>query len=347
MTSLISVLGVYSAVFSSLGAAADNTDVKPERAVIIAEIDGTPITLGEFEEKRGDFLFQAKSSLYQAEHRALDDFIDDSLLKKAAQRENVTVEQLLQKHVNSLIPKDPPEELLRLYYEGVDTNEPYEAVRPKILDQLRQRRLEKARIAYLQALRSEAHVAIKLSPPRASIPLTNTPIRGEQRAPVMLVEYADYECPYCQQIEPDLRKLETEYKGRISLAYKDVPLPMHSHAQKAAEAARCAGLQSKFWDYHDLLFTTKELDVSALKRHARTLNLDTTAFDKCLDSGKQAETVKSDLTEAQRLQLPGTPSFFLNGRSLGSGIDYVTLRRELDMELAASASRSEQQTRRQ
>jgi protein-disulfide isomerase len=89
------------------------------------------------------------------------------------------------------------------------------------------------------------------------------------------------------------------------------------------------------------------LDVPALKRHARTLNLDTTAFDKCLDSGTQAETVKSDLTEAQRLQLPGTPSFFLNGRSLGSGIDYLTLRRELDMELAASASRSEQQKSRQ
>jgi protein-disulfide isomerase len=347
MIKLISVFGVYSALLVSVAAAADSTAVKPERATVIAEIDGRPITLGEFEEKRSDSLFQAKTSLYQAELRALDEFIDDYLLKAAAKRENVSVEQLLQKHVDSTIAKDPPEEVLRLYFEGVDTNESYEAVRPKILDQLRQRRLEKARIAYVHALRTEAHVAIKLSPPRTDISLTNTPIRGEQRSPVVLVEYADYECPYCQQIEPELKKLEAEYKGKISFAYKDVPLPMHSHAQKAAEAARCAGLQGKYWEYHDVLFTSKELDVPALKRYAGTLNLDTTAFNKCLDSGEQAELVKTDLTEAQRLQLPGTPSFFINGRSLGSGIDYATLRRELDLEVAGSGSRSEQQTGRQ
>lgn len=304
-------------------------------STVIAEIDGAPVTLGELEQKHADTLFQAKSSFYQSQRKALDALIDDSLLQRQAQRESLTVDQLLQKHVNASLPKDPTEESLRVYYEGIETNEPYEAVHDKILEHLRQRRLEKARAAYLQSLRQGAKIAIRLSPPRAVIPLNDTGLRGRHDAPVILVEYADYECPYCQQIEPDLKKLEAEYRGKLSLAYKDVPLPMHSHAEKAAEAARCAGVQGKFWEYHDLLFETKESGVPELKRHARTLDLDPARFDKCLDSGEQADRVKSDLGEAQRLGLVGTPTFFINGRFLGSGISPETLQREVEQELAA------------
>src|SRR5208282_5343363 len=104
-----------------------------------------------------------------------------------------------------------------------------------------------------------------------------------------------------------------EYKGKIAFAFRDVPLPMHSHAQKAAEAAHCAGAQGKFWQYHDMLFSTKQLDLAQLKEHARALNLDGTAFDTCLDSGATADVVKAQLAEGQALHLEGTPSFLING----------------------------------
>jgi protein-disulfide isomerase len=331
-------LGCISLSFVALG---DDAQVVAKGSAVIAEIDGVKLTLSDFERKNASSLFQARNYYYQAERKALDEFIDQYLLEQEAKRENVTVEQLLQRHVKSTLPKDPPEEALRVYYEGVDTNEPYEAVRGNILEHLRQRRLEKARAAYIQSLRRQANVVISVSPPRADIPLKDVPIRGLRNAPVVVVEYADYECPYCQQIDPELTKLEAEYKGKLTFAYKDAPLPMHPHAQKAAEAAHCGGAQGKYWEYHDLLFASKQYEMPNLKQHARTLNLDGAAFDKCLDLGEQAEVVKAQLAEAQRLGLSGTPSFFINGRFLSGAVDYATLRGVVEQELAPAAQPKE------
>ena len=127
------------------------------------------------------------------------------------------------------------------------------------MEKIRQTRLTKAKAAYLKTLRSEANINIRFDAPRAAISLKDTPLRGLPGAPVMIVEYADYECPYCQQIEPTLAKLRAEYGGKLAFAYKDLPLPMHSQAVKAAEAAHCAGAQGKYWEYHDLLLSSKQL----------------------------------------------------------------------------------------
>jgi len=327
------------------GGAATN-DSPPAATAVIAEVDGMKVTLAEVEQKRADELFQARNTYYQAERKALDSYIDEHLLKQAAERENLTVEKLLDRHVSGTLPKDPPEEALRVYYEGVDTSEPYTVVRDKILEHLRQRRLEKARSTYMQSLRNQAKVAISLAPPRADIRLTDTPIRGGENAPVMVVEYADYECPYCQQLEPELKRLAVEYRGKMSLAYKDVPLPMHASAAKAAEAAHCAGVEGKFWEYHDLLFATKELESGKLKEHARTLNLNLPAFNKCLDSGAQAELVKEQLREAQRLGLAGTPTLFINGRILIGTGNYESIRELLEQELGALSGEARQTAKR-
>src|ERR1700730_7897886 len=137
----------------------------------------------------------------------------------------------------------------------------------------------------MQSARSQAKMPSRLSPPRAQVSLKDTPMRGVQDGRVLIVEYADYECPYCQQIQPALDKLEADYKGKLALAYKDVPLPMHSHATKAAEASHSAGVQGKYWEFHDVLGASKQLDLPQLKEHARGLGLNAAAFDKCLDSG--------------------------------------------------------------
>jgi protein-disulfide isomerase len=155
---------------------------------------------------------------------------------------------------------------------------------------------------------------------------------------VTVVEFADYECPYCQQIQPAIAKLQADYKDRIAFVYKDVPLPMHAHAQKAAEAAHCAGDQGKYWEYHDLLFASKQYDVAQLKEHARTLKLDGKAFDQCLDSGAQAERIKTTVAEAQSIGLPGTPGFFINGRFINGAVDYQILQQIIEEELRATSS---------
>ncbi len=326
-----------------ISALAENpVTVTPE--TVIADVNGTKITYGELEAKRAHSLFPVRSNYYNQERGVLENYIDDCLLKQQAQKEGVTVDQLLDRHVKSNLPKDPSDEALHVYYEGVDSKESFESLRPKILDRIRQTRFDKAKIAYLQALRSNANVVVSLPMPRAEIALTSTPVFGDPNSPVKVVEYADYECPYCQQSEPKIEKLRNEYKGKVAFAYKDTPLPMHPHAEKASEAALCAGAQGKYWEYHDELFASKKLEVPDLKTHAQKLNLDTAAFNKCLDSGSQANILKTQLAEEQELGVAGTPHFFVNGRTLGNA-SYEQLKATIDEELAAaSGNQPKQQT---
>ncbi|MBV8709627.1 MAG: thioredoxin domain-containing protein [Acidobacteriaceae bacterium] len=336
----ISLAPLFFSVLA-FSASADNKTVTTE--TIIADVNGTKITYGEFEAKKSQNLLQARNAFYSQERQVLDDYINDYLLKQQAQKEGVTVEQLLDRHVRSTLPKDPSDEALQVYYEGINAQEPFESLRGKILDHIRQLRFDKAKAAYLQTLRSKAKIAVSLPPPRAEIAMTNTPVLGDPNASVMFVEYADYECPVCQQTEPTVAKLKTEYKGKVAFAFKEMPLPMHPHAEKASEAARCAGAQGKYWEFHDQLFASKKLTVPDLKADAQKLNLDTAAFNQCLDSGSEAGVVKTQLTEGENLGIPGTPHFFINGRSMGNA-PYEQLRAAIEEELTAASGNQPKQT---
>jgi protein-disulfide isomerase len=300
----------------------------------LVEVNGQKLVLADLDRKHPGALFQARNSYYEAEKKVIEQFVDEYLLEQQAKKEDLTVAQLLERHVNTTIAKDPSEESLRVYYEGVETTEPYETVRGKIVDALHQRRIAKARAAYLQTLRSEAKVVLRVSPPRAEISLKDTPVRGEPTARVKVVEYADYECAYCQQVQPALEKLEAEFRGKVVFAYKDYPLPMHAGAEKAAEAAHCAEAEGKYWEYHDVLFAKKQLDLGALKGFARDLKLDAGAFDKCLDSGAKAAAVRVHAVEAQSLGLQGTPTIFINGRYFSGALSYEALRDVVQEELS-------------
>lgn len=317
-----------------------------DKNTVVAEVDGAKITLAQFEQQHPAAFFQAQNTFYETQRKVIEEYFNEYLLDRESQKENLTVSQLLEKHVNATIAKDPSDDALFVYYEGLDTGESFDAVKDKIREHLRERRIAKAKAAYMQTLRSHAKMKVTLNPPRAQVSLENTPVRGNANAQVTFIEYADYECPVCQQIQPDLNKLEAEYKGRIAFAYKDVPLPMHPRAQKAAEAAHCAGVQNKYWEYHDLLLTTKELAVPQLKASARQLKLDGTAFDQCLDSGAQSGLVKAQLGEAQALGIEGTPSFFLNGRFYAGALPFDRLKQAVEEELKASELKLQQSAKR-
>jgi len=229
---------------------------------------------------------------------------------------------------------------LKVSYEIVDTDQPYDAVKQKILDHIRETRFNKAKAAYLVKLRSQSNIIIALQPPQANVNLANSILQGSPNAQVVLVEFADYQCPYCQKVHPDITKLKQEFGDKLSIAFKDFPLPMHPYAQKAAEAARCAGVQGKFWEYHDALFNEKKLEVPQLKEQAAALHLDTAAFDKCLDSGEQAAVVAKDYAEGKKLGITGTPSFFVNGHYFSGAVNYTMLREMVHEQMVASAPQS-------
>jgi len=145
------------------------------------------------------------------------------------------------------------------------------------------------------------------------------PALGPEDAPVLIVEFSDYQCPFCARVASEtLPQILEAYEGKIRLVFRDYPLTsIHSNAQKAAEAAECADDQGQFWAYHDILFQNQQaLDVDSLKGYARQLGLDTGAFNECLDSGRYTSEVQNDLAQGQSYGVTATPTFFINGRLL-------------------------------
>ncbi len=309
-------------------------------SAVIAEINGHKVTSGEVEDKEAGKLLQAKYKYYLAERDALDQFIDDQILEMQAKKEGVSLDELFKRHVSSTVP-DPTEDQLRFYYEGVQTDESYESARPKIIDTVHQLRIKKAHDAYIAELRGQYGVVVELNQPKAKVEVGDAPRLGPANAPVQIVEFADYECPYCQKVNDDLGRLREQFGNQVSIVYKDFPLPMHPLAAKAAEAAHCAGDQGKFWEYHDSLFTTKRLQTSDLRQQATNLKLDLPRFEQCLNSGEQTADVKKDAAEGQRLGLQGTPSFFVNGHFMSGAIGYVKLRETVLQELGVDSTKKE------
>jgi protein-disulfide isomerase len=310
-----------------------------EAGKVVAEVDGTKLTMGDYEAKHPTALFHARNVYFQSERKALSDFVDEYLLERQAEREHVTVDQLLEQHVRGTV-KDPSEEALHVFYEGADTPQPYEAVRNQILEQIRQGRFAKAKAAYVKTLRESSNVTLRLEPPRVPVSLKDAALHGSMQAPVTMVEFGDYECPYCKGVEPMLSKLQAQYGPKLAIAYKDAPLPMHNLAKKAAEAAHCAGEQGKYWEYHDRLFSTRQLETPQLKEHARALKLNAEQFDKCLDSGSQSALVDAQLEEAQKFQVEGTPTFFINGRLYSGAFTVEQFSAVINEELGAVAAGS-------
>ena len=151
------------------------------------------------------------------------------------------------------------------------------------------------------------------------IDLEGRPVLGPADAPVTIVEYTDYGCPWCAKYaEETYPKLIAEHGDRIRYSVRNFPVAvLHPQAPKAAEAAECAADQDQFWVYHDLLFQNRtKLDVPSLKAYAAQLNLDGERFDVCLDSGEKTELVNADFQEGLANGVRGTPTFFLNGRRL-------------------------------
>lgn len=157
-------------------------------------------------------------------------------------------------------------------------------------------------------------------------------IRGSFNAPITLVEFSDFECPFCGRIVPTMNKILEDYKGKVRLVYKHFPLGFHPNAQKAAEASECASEQGKFWEYHDKLFENQPsgFSVDNFKQWAGDLSLNAVQFNSCLDSGKYAQKVQKDFQEGQQKGVNGTPATFINGQLISGAQPYNNFKQIID-----------------
>jgi len=150
----------------------------------------------------------------------------------------------------------------------------------------------------------------------SNVSVDDDPSWGPADAPVTVVEFSDFQCPYCARFVTDTYpQIKQQYEGKIRFVFRDFPLStIHENAEKAAEAAGCANEQGKFWEYHDILFNNQQaLDVASLKNYASQLGLDTAAFNQCLDSGTRAQEIQKDYQDGISYGVQGTPAFFVNG----------------------------------
>ena len=173
----------------------------------------------------------------------------------------------------------------------------------------------------------------------ATISIDDDPVLGDKNAPVTLIEFSDYECPFCKrhfdQVYPEIKKdyIDT---GKVKLVYRDYPLDFHPNAQKAAEASECAHAQGKFWEMHDKLFENQaSLSIDNYKTWAKDLGLDTAKFNDCLDKGTYADEVKKDLADGQAAGVSGTPGFFVNHQIISGAVPYAVFKTTIDAELGA------------
>jgi len=159
-----------------------------------------------------------------------------------------------------------------------------------------------------------------------NVSVDDDPSWGPADAPVTIVEFSDFQCPYCARfVTQTLPQIRQQYEGKVRFVFRDFPLStIHENAEKAAEAAECANEQGKFWEYHDKLFSSQSaLDVASLKSYASQLGLDTATFDECLDSNKYAEEIQKDVQDGTSYGVDGTPAFFVNGQLVVGALPFA------------------------
>ncbi len=172
--------------------------------------------------------------------------------------------------------------------------------------------------------------------PRTEVTVDDDTVKGSPDAPVTIIEFSDFQCPFCTRFyQNTLPQIQQQYidTGKVKFVYRDFPLSFHQDAQKAAEAAECAGEQGKYFEMHDKLFDTEALDVTSLKQHAVDLGLDTDEFNDCLDNDEMAAEVQKDFQDGQQAGVSGTPAFFINGQLVSGAQPFSVFQQIIDQEL--------------
>ncbi len=288
----------------------------------LARVNGRAITETDVGSEGGVPLARLEEQLYAVRRQYLDKLIANQLLADEAERRGVSVQALIAAEITSKLSQVTEREVDEFLKSnsGRLQGDPV-AVRQQIRTYLRDQRVAGKREAFVQSLRARADVVVLLKKPqefRPKLSSDGAAIRGSINAPVTIVEFSDFHCPFCRQVGPVVAQVLSRYGDKVRLVYRDFPLDsLHPQARQAAEAARCAGDQGKFWQYHDRLLAGGSGGGPAeLKSSASAVGLDIVAFDRCLSSHTYREAVQRDVDEGTRLGVTGTPTFFINGRMI-------------------------------
>ncbi|MBV8202335.1 MAG: thioredoxin domain-containing protein [Acidobacteria bacterium] len=310
---------------------------------VLARINGKAITAGEVRAEAADQYAQLDREYLQGKHQIAENelkkMVQDRLVEAEAAARKISKEQVLAE----IKPAEVSDADAEAFYEknkGQLPQSPKDTLIPQIKRYLQQTGQQEAREKYFKTLEAKYKVDYLLEPMRVEVASNGFPAKGPATAPVTIVEFSDFQCPFCSRITPTLEQVVSKYGNKVRLVFRQFPLPMHPNAAKAAEASLCANEQGKFWEMHDAMFKDQAgLAVDGLKSKAAGIaGINAASFNSCLDSGKETPAVQSDMKEGTKAGVNGTPAMFVNGRFISGVVSPDDLSKVIDDELKRRGS---------
>lgn len=314
----------------------------PDDGIIVAEVGHDVIYQSELDEDISKQIYRLEGLKFQLRKKQLKTLIANRLLALEAGEKAMTPEaykeqilseqsQVTDEEVTNYLQNNPS---VRVNWKGTE-DELREDLRGYISEEKKNMALENV----TKDLITKYPVKVLLPPPSApvssiSIRQGSSPSMGPANAPVVVFEFSDYQCPTCRSIHKTSVDLRNKYEGKIRWVFKDFPLAQHQESLMMAQAARCAGEQSKFWEYQDFLYSsTEHPDTATLEGYAQKLNLGMDQFTECLESGKYKDLIEREKEQAKNEGISRTPTFIINGHMNPGKISYEDLSGLIESEL--------------
>lgn len=285
-----------------------------------ATVGGVVITMDELDHAAANQLSKVRQQEFEVRSGALTQLIQDKLITAEAAARKVSEADLIQTEVEAKTAT-PTQDEVSQYYDKMKSRmggKTLDDVKGDIERVLKVQKSNERRAQFMSELSAKNQVKVLLDPPRATVTLRpGTPVQGPADAPVTIVEWSDYQCPFCKRAFPTIEQVLNEYKDKVRYAHLDYPLPFHQMAMPAANAAHCASEQGKFWEYNNNLYSVAgDLGPADLTKRATDLGLDGAAFEACTAAKKHESAIKTNYDDGSALGVTGTPAFFINGRML-------------------------------
>ena len=311
---------------------------------VVATVNGRPITLKEVDESLSAQVYPLQQQLYAIRKAALENLITAKILQSEAAARGISIEELRRQltlgdinvaraQIDEAYTQNKP------FFASMSPDEARERLR---LDLENQARMKHYRTG-LEALRKKWSVELSFNAPHFVLELDDgvSPAKGSAKPAVTIVEFSDFECPFCSEVQGTLKQVMQTYSKDVRLVFKHMPLEGHRNSLPAARAAYCAAEQDRFWQFHDALFASRNLSPALFEQVANDLGLGVPKFRACLESEQSRTAIVKDIETARFFRIESTPSFIVNGKLIKGALSFADFQKIIERELSLRAGQTQ------
>ena len=311
---------------------------------VLASVDGVEITLKQVDDSVAARIYPLQQQLYAIRRAALENLVTSKLLEREAVARGVSINELRKQltfgeiHVTDAQVEEAYKQNAS-FFASMSPDEARERLRLDLENQARMKHYRSG----LEALRKKWSVKLSFPPPEFVTELDDglSPVKGASKPLVTIVEFSDFECPYCAQVQTTLKQLLENYRNDVRLVFKHLPLEGHRNSLPAARAAYCAAEQDRFWEFHDALFASRNLSPVLFEQIGLELGLGMEKFRACLNSEQSRNAIVKDVEAARQFRIESTPSFIVNGKLIKGAAGFADFQKIIERELGQRAGKTQ------